>query len=364
MDKRLLSLDVFRGATIAAMILVNNPGSWSDVYSPLLHAEWHGWTFTDTIFPSFLWIVGVAMTLSIARRIERGDNRIRLLLHVLKRSAILFALGLFLAGYRHFNLATIRIPGVLQRIAVCYLIAGAIFLFTKRRGQIAAIVLLCTSYWMLMTLYPVPGCGAGSLTKDCNFARYIDGMALTGHMWSASKVWDPEGIVSTLPAIATVLFGILAGHLLRTKRDEASKTAWMFAGGNALMFVGPFLSQWMPINKSLWTVPFSIFMAGFSMTVFAASYWIVDVQGWRRWARPFEIYGMNAITVFVLSGLIAKESILSKVGGVSVRTLVYTGVFVPLASLKNASLLFAVANVLLLYLVAWIMYRRGWFVKF
>jgi predicted acyltransferase len=364
MNKRLLSLDVFRGATIAGMILVNNPGSWSDVYSPLLHAEWHGWTFTDLIFPAFLWIVGMAMTLSFASRIERGDDRKRLLLHVIKRSAIIFALGLFLAGFPKFNFATIRIPGVLQRIAVCYLVSAAIFLYTKWRGQAVAIVALCTGYWMLMTLYPVPECGPGSLTKECNFARFIDGMALAGHMWSQSKVWDPEGIVSTLPAIATALFGILAGHLLRSGRSESEKAAWMFAGGNALMFAGGFLSQWMPINKSLWTTPYSIFMAGLSMVLFASSYWLVDVQGWKRWSKPFEIYGMNAITVFVLSGLITKLSLLIKIDGVALRSILYSNAFAPLASPKSASLLFALANVALLYFVAWFMYRRKWFVRF
>ena len=361
---RLTSLDVFRGATIAAMILVNNPGSGDDAYAPLRHAEWHGWTFTDVIFPFFLWIVGVAMTLSFARRMERGDNRGRLLLHVLRRSAIIFAIGFFLSGFPNFAFATIRIPGVLQRIAVCYLIAAAIFLFIGVRGQIAAVLSLLGGYWALMTLYPTPGCGAGALEMGCNFARYVDSLALSGHMWSHTKTWDPEGIVSTLPAIATTLFGALAGYILRLPRSEAEKTAWLFAGGNALLFTGSVLSLWMPFNKSLWTTPYSVLMAGLAMNAFAVCYWLVDVQGYRRWSRPFAIFGMNAIAAFVLSGILGRLLAILKVDGVTLHQIVYDGAFAPFASPKNASLLFALANVGVLYGVAYFLYRRRWFVRF
>lgn len=361
---RLMSLDVFRGFIIASMILVNNPGSWKDTYAPLLHAEWHGWTFTDTIFPSFLWITGVAMTLSFVRRRERGQTKLAILLHVVRRSAILFALGLGLSGFPYYHLSTIRIPGVLQRIAVCYLIAAVIFLFTRVRWQMATIVICCIVYWLLMMLVPAPGCGAGSLEKDCNFARYVDGMLLSGHMWSATKTWDPEGIVSTLPAIATVLFGVSAGHLLRRPLAGASLTAWLFFGGNALMVAGAFLAQWMPINKNLWTVPFALFMAGMSQSMFAACYWLVDVQGWRRWTSPFAIYGMNAITVYVLSGILARVLSLVTIHGEPLRVLLYRDFFSAFAAPKVASLLFALMHVVLLYLVAHWMYRRNWFVRF
>lgn len=361
---RLTSLDVFRGATIASMMLVNNPGSWAHVYPPLEHAEWNGWTFTDTIFPFFLWIVGVAMTLSFAKRVERGDDRRKLLMHVVQRSAIIFAIGLFLAGFPYFHLSRIRIPGVLARIAVCYLIAGTIVLFTKIRGQLLCAALLLTGYWMLMTLVPVPGVGPGHLEKDANFAKYIDGLVLSGHMWSQTKTWDPEGIVSTLPAIATTLFGVLAGHILRSRKTPAERTAWMFVMGNVLIFAGMILNVWMPINKNLWTTTFSVFMAGLASVVFAACYWFIDVQGYRRWTRPFAIYGMNAITVFIISGLLAKLLGLIKIGDTRLGALFYNSVFVPIASPINASLLYAIANVLLLYLIAWFMYRRNWFLKF
>ncbi len=361
---RLQSLDVFRGATLASMVLVNNPGSWDHVYPPLEHAAWNGWTFTDTVFPFFLWIVGVAMTLSFARRLERGDDRRKLFWHVLRRSAILFAIGLFLSGFPYFHLDRIRILGVLPRIAICYLLAASIFLAARLRGIILCTVGLLLGYWLLMSFAPVPGCGAGHFEVDCNFARYIDGIVLKGHMWSQTKVWDPEGVVSTIPAIATTLFGVLMGFLLRSKVSPAEKTVWMFVLGNALLTVGLILNQWLPINKNLWTSSYSIFMAGLASVVFAFCYWLVDVQGWRRWVRPLAVYGMNAIAVFILSGLIGRCLGLIKIGEQSLSGWIFNTGFAPLASPINASLVYAVVNVLFYYLIAYGMYRRGWFLRF
>jgi predicted acyltransferase len=366
---RLMSLDVFRGATVAGMLLVNDPGTWSAVYPPLLHAPWHGWTFTDTIFPFFLWITGMAMTLSTEKRISRGARRRDLMLHALQRSIIIFAIGLFLAGFPFFRFSTIRIPGVLQRIAVCYLIATIIYLTTKIRGQIMWTGALLVVYWLLMKLYPVPGHGAGILEKDGNFAQYIDGLLLSGHMWASSKTWDPEGIISTLPAIATTLFGILTGHLLRARRSPEEKTAWIFVLGNALLFCGWVVSLWLPINKNLWTSSYAVFMAGLAANVFAFSYWIIDVRGYRKWALPFRIYGMNAIAIFTLSGLLGKTALIVKVTGsdgsqLTLWSYVFRHAFAPLATPINASLFFALAYVLLFFGIAWGMYRLKWFVKF
>ena len=366
---RLVSLDVFRGATIASMMMVNNAGNWQAVYAPLEHAEWHGWTFTDTIFPSFLWIVGVAMTLSFAKRVERGDDRMKLFLHAARRAAIIFALGLLLNFMGKFSIATLRIPGVLQRIAVCYLIAAAIYLWTQLRGQLIWTIAPLVVYWALMMLVPVPGIGAGSLEKNANLAAYIDSLFLSGHMWSSTKTWDPEGILSTLPAISTVMFGILAGRMLRSSRSPSEKTAWLFFSGNALMFLGGLMDLAFPINKNLWTSSFSVFMAGISSSAFAFCYWLVDVKGWRRWAQPFAIYGMNAIAVYVLAGVFATllgRPWLTGAGGkgLSMKGWVYQNVFAVLGSPRNASLMYALSFVLLLYLVAWVMYRRKWFVRF
>jgi predicted acyltransferase len=388
-EGRLMSLDVFRGATIASMMLVNNPGSWSAVYPPLLHAPWHGWTFTDVIFPFFLWIVGVAIPLSMCRRMEQGQPRRELVLKIVRRSLILFGLGLFLNSFSYFidgslwrdGLAswwanystTVRIPGVLQRIAVCYFFAGMIFLSTGIRGQIMWTGAVLLIYAVLMLCVPVPGHGAGILEKEGNFSEYIDSLVLRGegwnHMWKTSKTWDPEGIVSTLPAIATALFGILTGHMLRWKRDEAERTTWMFVAGSLLLWAGLVMNWWMPINKNLWTSSYAVFMAGMAMICFALCYWVIDVKGWRKWARPFAIYGMNAITVFVLAGILGRLSIEIKVTGaegkaIALKTFLYQSFFVPLASPKVASLLWALAYVALLYLIAYVMYRRKWFVRF
>ena len=359
---RLISLDAFRGITVAAMLLVNNPGS-DPVYPQLEHATWSGWTFTDTIFPFFLWIVGVAMTLSFAKRMERGANRSQLLLHALRRSIIIYLLGLLLAGFPYFHLEHLRLVGVLPRIAVCYLIASVILLFTDWRGQLAAIASLFVSYWLLMTLYPVPGLGAGHLEKGANFAAYIDQMFLTGHMWGQTKTWDPEGIVSTLPAIGTTLLGIMAGHLLKNH-----KLLWLAASGVILIAFGELLSLWMPINKSLWTVPYALLMAGLATLEFLALYWLVDVKAWRTWAKPFLIFGSNAIAVFVLSGLIGRLLGVLKVVTVqgqrqSLGAFLYNTLFAPLTTQINASLLYALSFVGLLFLAAWFLHWRRWFLR-
>jgi predicted acyltransferase len=360
---RLQSLDTYRGGTIAAMILVNNEGS-DAAYAPLKHAEWHGWTFTDLIFPSFLWIVGVAITLSFARRIERGDSRRELLKHVAIRSAAIFVIGLALNGFPYYSLATIRIPGVLQRIAICYFVAATIFLFTKTRGRALWTAGLLASYWVLMTMVPVPGYGAGDLSVEGNFARHVDSLFLSGHMWGETKTWDPEGVVSTLPAIANTLFGIFAGQILRlNQRSAEEKTVWLFFAGNCLIVAGLVLSSWMPINKPIWTVPYALFTSGISFVALACSYWVTDVKGWRRYARPLAIYGVNALAVYVLAGLFARLLYVIRIGEVRLRDLLWTNVFEPLASPANASLLYSLAHVALFYAVAYWLYRRNWILR-
>jgi predicted acyltransferase len=361
---RLDSLDVFRGATIASMILVNNPGDWSHIYAPLGHAPWHGWTFTDTVFPFFLWIVGVAMTLSTAKRVERGDSRAKLLLHALRRAAILFGLGLFLAGFPYFPFDRIRIPGVLQRIAVCYLIAAIVFVYTRWRGQVIATAAFLGVYWILMMWTPYPGGAPGTLLRESNFSRWVDGLVLPGHMWSQTKDWDPEGTVSTLAAVASVLFGVLAGHIIRSTKPAMEKIVWLFFQGAMLLWLGLILNWWMPINKNIWTASYAVFMAGLASTVLAVWMWVVDMLGYKKWTRPFAIYGMNAITVFVLSGLIGKLLGLIKFDNVSLQKIIFTNAFGWIPDPYIASHAYAIANVLLLYAVAYAMYRKGIFVKF
>lgn len=364
--RRIVSLDVFRGLTIAGMILVNNPGSWSHIYAPLRHAEWHGWTLTDLIFPFFLFIVGVAMTLSFAARMKRGESRGALLRHVLERSAIIFGLGLFLHAFPFFRFATLRIPGVLQRIAVCYLFASLVVLGARRAGRVAAIAALLVGYWALMTYVPVPGYGIGRLDPDGNLAAYVDRWLMLGHLWKPT--WDPEGVLSTLPAIATTLLGALAGEWLRTDRASTRKAAGLIAMGAAGLAAGQILHPWFPINKNLWTSSYVIFTAGFAMVLLGVCYWLVDVKGWRRWGTPFVIFGTNAIAVFTLSSLIAKGMGLWKMTladgrTVALKTYLYEGFFVPVASPVNASLLFAVSYVLFWLAMMWLLYRKQVFLK-
>lgn len=330
------------------------------------------------------------MLLSTARRIEQGQGRGQLLRHVFRRSAILFGLGLFLNSFGYFidgslfrdglsgwlqnYLTTVRIPGVLQRIAICYAVSGAIVVFLKLRGQIIALAGFLAMYWCLMMLVPVPGYGRGGLEKEGNVAQYVDNALLNGpvigtHVWKSAKTWDPEGIVSTLPAIATCLFGVMTGHLLRSRQTAEGKTAWIFVGGCLCLLMGQILDTWMPINKNLWTASYAVFMAGMAALCFATCYWFADVQGWRRWTRPFEVYGMNAITVFVLAGVLGRLVVEFKVRNaagdqLALKTFLYQSLFLPLASAKNASLLWALVWVLLLYGIAYVMYRRKWFIKF
>ncbi|HXG38103.1 MAG TPA: DUF5009 domain-containing protein [Bacteroidota bacterium] len=376
-SKRLASLDVFRGATIAGMMLVNNPGDWGHIYPPFKHAAWHGWTYTDTIFPFFLWIVGVAMTFSFAKRIERGDDKTKLALHVLQRSAIIFALGLFLSGFpfglafgHKFSWDSIRIPGVLQRIAVCYLVVGLLFLKTNLRQQVWITGALLGIYWIAMKVIPVPGYGAGVLEPTGNLCWYIDSTLLAGHTWSGAPVpgFDPEGIFSTLPAIATTLFGALTGHLLRSEKSQEEKTVWLFVHGSLLLFAGSIMDYFLPINKNLWTSSYSVFMAGLAMVCLGVCYWLIDVKGHRRWTKWLEIYGQNAITMFVLAGLFGRLSTVVKVSGpdgdpISLKTWYYQALFVPVGDPMIASLLHSLMYVALLYLIAYVMYRKNWLIK-
>jgi predicted acyltransferase len=365
--QRLVSLDAFRGATMALMVLVNTPGDGQHVYAPLQHAEWNGWTPTDVVFPSFLWIVGVAMTLSLERRIAAGTARSRLFLQALRRAAILYVLGVLLYVYPGFSLSTQRILGVLQRIAICYLIALAIYLTTRVRGQIVWIVSLLTGYWLIMTLIPVPGYGPGRLDVEGNFAHYIDRIVLGSHNYLPSGTWDPEGIVSTLPAIATVLLGIMAGRILRLPRSLAERTTWLFLAGNLLLAAGLICNIWLPINKKLWTSAFTLFMAGLDFVIFAIFLWFVDGLGYKRWVKPLVIMGMNAIAVYLASEFL--DEVLGGIhwasGGhtVSLRDRLYGTLFAWMASPMNASLLYAIAYTLLMFLLAYVMYRRGWFVR-
>lgn len=354
--QRMVSLDAFRGVVMAFMIMVNNNGSERDAYAQLRHSEWHGWTLTDTVFPSFVWIVGVAITLSLGKRLAAGVPRSRLLLTAVRRAAILFVLGMAVYAFPRFDPSTQRILGVLQRIAICYLVASAIYLWCGVRGQIAWLAGLLTAYWLLMTFAPVPGFGSGRLDVDGNFAHYIDHVVLGTHNYRPTRDWDPEGIVSTLPGIATALLGLLAGRVLQLQRSLSERTTWMFMIGALLITAGWALSFEMPINKKLWTDSFCLFMAGLDFTACAIFVWVIDGLGWKRPFQPAVILGMNAIAIYLASEFGAEL-----IEGV--QRGIYRTVFAPLASPANASLLYSLTFTAVMYLIAYVMYRQRWFIR-
>ncbi len=344
---RLLSLDVFRGLTMFSMVMVNNQREGS--YAPLRHAAWDGLTFTDLVFPFFLWIVGVAFTFSTARRIERGEDRAQLLKHAAKRAAIIYAIGLFMNAFPHFNLATWRIPGVLPRIAICYFAATVIFLYTELRGRIMWTVGLMLAYFVLM--HP------GGYQMDSNLSDWLDRFLLSGHLYRPTR--DPEGTISTLTSIATCLLGILTGHVLRARLTTLARMMWLLGGGAALLLVGYALDPFQPINKNLWTNTYTLVAAGWASLVFGIVYWICDVRKLAgRWSQPFLWLGMNAIAVYVFHGLL--EDIFAMTG---LRTSVFNLFYGPLDT-PSAALAYSMVHVAASLLFAWFLYRRRWFLKF
>jgi predicted acyltransferase len=449
-SRRLESLDALRGLTIAAMLLVNNPGSWSHIYWPLEHAAWNGWTLTDLIFPFFLFMVGVAMMYSFPKRLSQGASRSDLLKHVARRALALMILGwwgaswsrilwpgsdvtgapaivlrfgfvalvlgavvllagtsrtrvwwsVFISGMVLFlasaallgfddalltRLANIRIPGVLVRIGWVYLLASGIYFLTPtREALIRWIVGLLLAYAVWMLLVPIPGFGLPDLSRGfpsestplhelfSNWAFFIDYHVLGSHTWgvrqlsdsSGSLIWsfDPEGIISTIPATCSVLFGILTGLWMRRKDlDDSRKLNGLFVAASWLMVLGLVMSIWMPINKRLWTSSYTVFTAGMALLTMAALYHAIDMKGFRRWAYPFVAYGRNAIFAFVLSGMMAVTLGSVRVGGdMSLKSWIYNSL--P-GSPEFASFLFGILFVAFWAGVSWIMDKKRIYFK-
>ncbi len=363
---RLQSLDFFRGATIAAMILVNNPGDWGHVYWPLLHAPWHGWTPTDLIFPFFLFIVGVSLTLS-----RRAG-----FLPALLRSLKLVGLGLLLNLYPYFDVFGLRWPGVLQRIGLCYLAAWAARRFLAPRGQAALAAFLLASYWLVMTRVTGPEGHPPGLEVETNLAAQVDRLLLVPHVWSQTKTWDPEGALSTFPAIATTLIGLLYGEWLASRRSRTPfrTTLGLVGSGLVLTALGvawaDFAPAWLafPANKGLWTSSYVLLTAGLAAAFLGLSYMVVDAAGLRRFSAPFVTYGKNAIAVYVASGFLADTLgavRFSSADGTrtSLGTLLYS--FFPASVLPPfaASLVWALMMVALFYWLAAYLDRRGIYLK-
>jgi predicted acyltransferase len=349
---------VFRGLTVAAMVIVNNPGDWGNVFWPLLHAEWHGWTPTDLIFPFFLFIVGVSLTLSV---------RAATVATIARRGAIIWGLGLFLAGFPYFNLATIRIPGVLARIAWCYAAAALLARAVggrpdRKRLVLATALFLLAGYWLLLAVVPHPGGTPGDLTPAGNVGAWLDRAIFGRHVWRGGA-FDPEGLLSTVPAIGTTLLGVLAGWMIKEGSSPRAIVRGLLVWGLAGVLAGLAVAVWLPINKSLWTSSYALFTAGLAAASLAVCYWLLDARSTEATGRatePLVALGRNAILLFVLSGLIAKTLIYVKWPdpAASLGSWIYVTAFQPFAPPQVASLLFALANLLLLYALLAALHRK------
>ncbi len=368
---RLVSLDVFRGLTIAGMVLVNNAGNGNYVYPPLGHAAWHGWTPTDLIFPFFVFIVGVAIPLALERRKVAGGNQRDLYLKIARRSATIFVLGLMMAAFPFTadRWSNLRIPGVLQRLALCYAFASVIYLKAKLRTQLWITAALLLGYWAAMKLVAAPGFARGDLTMEGSLASWVDRTLLAGHIYRPA--YDPEGILSTVPAIATAMIGVFAGQWLQQQRETYEKIAGLFAVGAGCIITGYVWSAAFPINKALWTSSYVMFSGGMALCLLALCYWLIDAKqfAWaRRGSYPLVVFGVNALALFVGSGLLARVFSLITVPRMdgtpgNFKIWMYERLFATWLSPINASLGFALSYVALWWVLMWVLYKRRIFIK-
>jgi len=369
--ERLGSLDVFRGATIALMILVNNPGDEATAYSELLHAKWHGWTLTDLVFPFFLFAVGAAIPFAFAGRLERsGGDRGPLRRQIARRTAILLGLGLLLNWFPFYTVdgSTARIPGILQRIALAYCAAALAWLHLGKRPRAMLAFVLLAGYWLAMVLVPVPGHGAGDLSPQGNLEGWIDHAVFGRHTWKFSPgPGDPEGLLSTLPAIASALAGLFAADWLRSQRSQREKLRGLLLAGAVSTVAGLVLGRWFPINKSLWTSSYVVFTSGLALLVLAAAYAVVDVTHHEGWGRPFTIFGTNALAAFIGSVLMAKT--LARIhwqtpaGDITLQSWLYRRLCASWLPDSVASLAWALLFVAVWWGVTAVLYRRRIFIK-
>ena len=361
-QKRLVSLDALRGFTIAAMVIVNDPGSWSHVYRPLEHAAWNGCTLTDLVFPFFLFIVGVSITLAYSKRLDAGTPRKSLYRKILIRSLNIYLLGIFLWLFPQFDFSSIRWVGVLPRIAFVFLACALLFLNTnwKQQIRIGAVILLV--YWIWVAYIPVPGFGKPDLSgPEMNWANYLDTLILPGVMWQ--KTWDPEGILSTFPAIVSGIIGMLIGKLYLTVKDENKRLVWLYFIGFSLFLTGSLWNWFFPINKNIWTSSYVLYTSGLGTLGLATCILIVDIWGYTKWTFLGRVYGANAITSYVLSGMLTLVFYGLKIGGDSLNQHFMSGLtsigFAP----RLASVLYAIIYMLIIFIPALILYRRKIFIK-
>jgi predicted acyltransferase len=371
---RLMCLDIFRGLAVAGMILVDNPGSDDKAYWAIKHTEWSGWTPADLIFPSFLFLVGISLVFSFSARLRRGESRAKILMHAFKRSLILIAIGLFVnaSPFIGLDLHTWRFEGVTQRIALCYFAAAILFLWSKRRGQLIALIVCLVGYWALLRFAPVPGLGTPGrdfpfMDMNRNIAAWFDRKLFMGHLYDGTR--DPEGIISTIPAVATTLIGVLTGHWLRLEKSKNTKVVWMFVFGVLGLIGGGVWSFWFPINKNLWTSSFVLFSGGFCLIFLAFLYWALEIKKWRgAWTMPVLVFGMNAIAGFVADSFVYGPGYSFTVKGsngtaMSWHDAAQAWLMSAGASPANASLIYSLGAVLLCWLLLWVLWRKRLFIK-
>jgi predicted acyltransferase len=369
--RRLLSLDALRGITIAFMIMVNNNGS-NHAWWFMEHAQWNGLTPTDLVFPTFLFVVGVSIVFAYEARLAKGETRTQLAWQTLRRAAILFVFGLIVNGYPHFPLGTLRIYGVLQRIAICYLIAGLFYLW-DRGWQSKAVVVLgaLIGYWIIMRWVPVPGLGLPGrdvpfLDKDANMVAWLDRHIFPGRLYEGVR--DPEGLLSDLPALGTALLGVLTGIWLRSKRTLGAKAAGVAGGAAACLIIGSLWAIWFPLNKKLWTSSYVLVAAGVALTLLALLFWAIEVRGWRgKWTWPPLVFGSNAIAAYMISELLG--STLNLIAGwihggpFNMERWVFLHWFAWIPDGGLASFAYSFVYMAVCFIPIWILYRNKIFLK-
>src|SRR5271157_5542598 len=373
-EARLVCLDVFRGLLVAGMILVDNPGSDDKAYWAIKHAEWNGWTPADFIFPSFLFLVGVSMMFSFSARLGRGESRQQILWHAFKRSLILIAVGLFVnaSPIVGLDLHSYRFEGVTQRIALCYFAAAILVLWSNRRGQLIALAACLLGYWAMLRFLPVPGFGLPGrdipfMDQNGNIVAWLDRKLFMGHLYNGNR--DPEGIISTIPAVATTLIGVLTGWWLRSERSRGTIAMRMLLFGILGLVAGEVWNVWFPINKNLWTSSFALFSGGFALVFLAFLYWMLEIRQWRgAWTMPILVFGMNAIAGFVADSFVYGPGYTFTAkgpNGVSMYWHEAAQAYLESWGLStpNASLMFSLASVLFCWLLLWLLWRKKIFLK-
>jgi predicted acyltransferase len=370
---RLMCLDIFRGLCVAGMIVVDNPGNDTKAYWPIMHADWNGWTPADFIFPSFLFLVGISLVFSTASRLQRGQSRAQILLHALWRTLLLIAIGFLVnaSPIVGFDIHTFRFEGVTQRIALCYLAAVALELWSGRSGQVIALAACVIGYWAIMRFVPVPGYGVPGrdipfMDPDRNLAAWLDRKLFMGHLYNVTR--DPEGILHTIPAIGTTLAGVLTGHWLRSMKSQAAKAWGMFLVGALGLTAGVLWNRWFPINKNLWTSSFVLFTAGFVLVFLALLYWILEIRQWRRATMPILVLGMNAITAFVADAVVYGPGYSFNAKGPSGASMswheaaqAYLESFG--LSTPTASLIYSLVALSFCWFLLWLLWRKRVFIK-